>query len=170
MAKRIFSNYNWTPGTTADAVALTSGQYMALKGGAATQIIDVLDIYINGMVPTTTSPMALALARASTLEVTPTALAAPATDGPAIPNATALASVTVPFTAAGTGPLRSIAVTDARLNVGINAAGGAYRWNAQPTQQWTIIGNAAGAGETILSNLPFGTPGAINVEMMYEPY
>jgi len=169
MAKRIFQAPNWTPGTVADASALANATYMALKGGNSTQIVRLLDIYISGMAATG-SPMALALARSSTIGVTPTALANPNTDAGANPNTTALSSgPVVTYVAAGTGPLRSNAVTDARMNLGINAFGGSYRWNAAPGQEWVLIGNAASAGETILSNLPFGTPGALNCSIMYEP-
>lgn len=169
MSKRLFSVPNWTPGTTADTTALTNAQYMAIKGGSTTQIIDILEVYNSGMAGSG-APMALYLARASTVETTPTALANPASDGPEHPSVAALAAPPVTFTAAATGPQRSGVTSDARLNVGINAFGGSYRWNAAPTQQWTILGNVAGAGETLLSNLPFGTPGALNTTIMYEPY
>jgi hypothetical protein len=169
MAKRIFSNYNWTPGTVADGAALANATYMALKGASTTQITDILEIYVNGMAPSS-SPMALCMARTAALETTPTALAAPATDGPNDPSTAALAAPVVTFTAAATGPQRSAATTDARLNCGINAFGGSYRWNAAPTQQWTMIGNALGGGESVFSNAPFGTPGAINCEIMYETH
>lgn len=168
MAKRIFNNTNWTPGTVADGSALASGTYMAIKGGSASQVINVLDIYISGMAATG-SPMSLALARDSTLGTTPTTLAAPASDGPAQPNTTALSSTVVCYTAAATGPSRSAAIADARMNLGINAFGGSYRWNAAPGQEWKIIGNAVTSGESSISNLPFGTPGALNCSIMYEP-
>lgn len=170
MSKRIFANYNWTPGTTADGTALTSAQYMSIRGGSASQILDILEVYVNGLAGTA-APMTLCLARSVTaVATTPTALAAPASDGPMHPSVAALALPPVTFTAAATGSQRSAATTDARLNMGINAFGGSYRWNAAPTQQWTVLGNAVGGGETIFSNLPFGTPGALGCEIMYEPY
>lgn len=169
MSKRIFANYNWTPGVVADATALANATYMAIKGGSTTQIIDVLEVYVNGLAGTA-APMTLALARTAALGVTPTALAAPASDGPMHPSVAALAAPPVTYTAAATGTQRSSATTDARLNMGINAFGGSYRWNAAPTQQWTQLGNALGGGESVLSNLPFGTVGAVGCEIMYEPY
>lgn len=168
MSKRIFSAYNWTPGVVADASPLANDTYMALKGGSASQILDSLDIYISGMAAAA-APMPLCLARTSTNETTPTALANPASDGPAHPSVAPLAAPPVSFTRAAAGPQRSAATSDARLNLGMNAFGGAYRWNAAPTQQWTQVGNGVGGGETLLSNLPFGTVGLINVEWTYEP-
>lgn len=169
MAARVFANYNWTPGTVADATALADNTYMGISGGASTQVISITEVYINGMAGTA-APMSLALARSSTVAVTPGALAAPASDGPLNPNATSLgASAANTWTTAGTGSKRSSSASLARLNMGVNAFGGSYRWNASPTQKWQVIGTAATAGETTLSNIPFGTPGAINASIIYEP-
>lgn len=176
MSKRLFSNYNWTPGTVADGAALANGggtaaTYMAIQGGSGTQVIEVLEFYVNGLA-VAAAPMTLALARTSALQTgAVTALAAPASDGPNDPSVAALAAPVVTFTASATaGPQRSAATSDARLNAGINAFGGSYRWNAAPTQQWWIIGASLGGGESVFSNLPFGTPGPIGVEIMYEPH
>ncbi len=115
--------------------------------------------------------MTLALARSSTKATTPGALANPASDGPLNPNATVLVSgsTVITYTTSAAGPQRSVSASLARLNMGINAFGGSYRWNAGPTQQWQIIGASASAGESTLSNLPFGTPGAIGASITYEP-
>lgn len=169
MAKRLFQVPNWTPTAAADASALANATYMALKGGSATQRIDFLEVYVNGMAAAS-APTALCLARASTIETTPTALAAPATDGPADPATAALAAPPVSFTAAATGPQRSAATSDARLNLGINAFGGSFRWNAAPTQQWVLLGNTAQFGETLISSQNTGTPGALSAHLEYEPY
>lgn len=169
MAKRSFSTTNFTPTLQADTTALTNATYMSLKGGSSTQKIDVLEVYVYGMAAAS-APTPLVLARASTVATTPTALAAPATDGPMDPASAALAAPPVSFTAAAAGSQRSAVVTDARLALGINTFGGSYRWNAAPTQQWGILGNTASFGETILSALNAGTAGALGVGILYEPY
>ena len=169
MSKRVFSNINWTPTAQADASALTNATYMALKGGSGTQKTDILEVYVVGAAASS-APTPLCLARASTIETTPTALAAPATDGPLDPATAALAAPPVSFTAAGTGPQRSAATTDARLQVGVNAFGGSLRYNAAPTQQWSLLGNTAQFGETLLSSGNAESPGAVNAHILYETY
>lgn len=169
MAKRLFQAPNWTPTAQADAAALTNATYMAIKGGASTQRINMLEVYVNGMAAAA-APTALCFARTVTaLGVTPTALAIPATDGPADPATSALAAPPVTYTAAATGPQRSNLTTDARLNLGINAFGGSFRWNAAPDQQWVLLGNTVGFGETLISSQNVGTPGALNCHLEYEP-
>ena len=169
MAKRLFQTTNWTPTAQADAGALTSGSYMALKGGSGTQRIDFLEVYVHGMAAAS-AVTPTCLARASTIETTPTALAAPATDGPEDPATAALAAPPVSFTAATAGPQRSATTSDARLNLGINAFGGSFRWNAAPGQQWVQLGNTAQFGETLLSSQNAGAPGAVGAHIIYEPY
>ena len=174
MAKRVFTSQGITFTANNAGAAIPSPatpSWMALKGANGTQIIDVLEASITGMASAST-PAAMALARASTLETTPTALAAPHSDGGENPNLTALAATVVPFVAAATGPTPSNTVTDAKLNLGLNLFGGIYRWNAAPTQQWWIIGNTAPGGESVLWNnlLGGGASGAANAHIIYEPY
>ena len=169
MAKRIFQQSNWTPTATADTTAMANATYMAIRGGSTTQRLDILDFMIEGMAPTTSSPTILQFARHSTIATTPTALAAPASDGPADPATAALAAPAVTFTAAAAGGQRSAVTTDARLNLGINAVGGLLRYNAAPTQQFSMLGNTATFGEASLSAFTGGTVGAINAHIVYEP-
>lgn len=169
MAKRIFAAANWTPTAQADTSALTNVTYQALKGGSATQKIDVLEVLISGLAGAS-SPTILQLARVSTIETTPTALASPNQDGPADASTAALALPPVSFVAAAAGPQRSAVTTDAKLNLALNAFGGILRWNAAPTQQWNQIGNTASLGESVLSAFTGGTVGAISSHIMYEPY
>lgn len=169
MAKRTFAAANWTPTATADTTALTNATYQAIKGGSGTQKIDVLEVMISGLAGAS-SPTIIQLARASTIETTPTALASPNQDGPMDPATAALAAVPVSFVAAATGPQRSAVTTDAKLNLALNAFGGILRWNAAPTQQWNQVGNTASGGESILSAFTGGTVGAISSHIMYEPY
>jgi hypothetical protein len=170
MAKRIFHVPNWTPTATADSpTTLVSGSYMGLQGGSTTQLIDVLEMMVTGFAGAS-SPTILQMARVSAVEATPTALANPASDGPAHPSTAALAAPPVSFTAAATGPARSSATTDARLDMGVNAFGGIKRWVAAPGAQWTILGNAASVGCSVLSAYTGGTVGAISAHIEYEPY
>lgn len=169
MAKRVFSAYNILPVGTADTTPLPVGQYMALCGGGPTQKTDILEVKITGMTSAATpSPTALVLGRVSTIHVTPTALAAPNADGPMDPATAALAAPVIPFIAASTNPSRSAA--DAKVDMGLNTFGGLFRWNASPTQQFSILGNAINFGEAVLSALNIGVPGAFSAHILYETY
>lgn len=169
MAKRIFQNVNFTPTATADNAALANATYMAVKGGSSTQLININEIYVAGMAAAS-APTALSFARTMTLATTPTALATPASDGPAHPSTAALAAPPVTFTAAATGGSRANTTTDPHLMVGLNAFGGIVRYNASPGQEFSILGNTSPLGEAYLSSENLGTAGLINAHIMYEPY
>jgi len=169
MAKRIFQAVNFTPTATADTTAHANATYMALKGGSSTQLIDIMELDISG-VAGASSPTILQLARVSTVETTPTALAAPNSDGPAHPATAALAAAPVSFVAAAAGPQRAATTTDARLNVALNAFGGIMRWTASEYARWSQLGNTASLGESLLSAFTGGTPGAMSAHIIYEPY
>jgi hypothetical protein len=171
MAKRIFTVNIPTFAATAHGVAATTSQFMAIKGGTTTQIIDLLEFMVSGM-STASAVGGVVVAYSSTLGITPTALASPGSDGPMVVNATALASVVIPYFAAGTGPVPSSAVTLPKLNLSLNFFGGIVRWNAAPTQQWTQVGNAVNSGESVLwnSSTHGGASGAANAHIIYEPY
>ena len=170
MAKRVFAVGNQTFAGTAVNVAAT--QWLALKGGAGTQIVDCLEFLISGMgVSSIVAPFMTSFS--STLGVTPTALAQPGQDGPMVVNATALSSTVVAYFAAATGPVPTNSVTLPKLNLGLNVFGGIIRWNAAPTQQWTQIGNTTNGGETVLWNNATAGPttsAAANAHIIYEPY
>jgi hypothetical protein len=169
MAKRVFHATAYTPTATADATAHASGTYQALKGGSSTQLINIMEAYIAGMAGAS-SPTYMQLARVGTLENAPTALAAPNSDGPMHPSTAALAAPPVSFTAAGTGPQRSNATTDGRLELGLNAFGGIIRWVAAPGEEFGQLGNTTTLGESILSAFTGGTPGLVNSHLVYEPF
>ena len=169
MAKRIFTSQNWTPTAQADTSALSNGSYMAIKGGSGTQLIDIQEIMVSGFAGST-APAILTMARVSTLENTATALAAPASDGPMHPATAALAAAPVTFTAATQGPQRSAVTTDAKLNLGLNTYGGIAKWNSAFSAPWSILGNTADLGESVLSAFTGTTPGAISAHIIYEPY
>jgi hypothetical protein len=168
MSKFVFQAVNFTPTAQADAGALTSSTYMAIKGGSSTQNIAVEEVLVSGFAASS-SPTILQLARAGTVETTPTALAAPNSDGPMNGASAALAAPAVTFVAAGTGPQRSNATSAARLNLGLNAFGGIVRWVAAPGAAWGMVGNTATLGESILSAFTGGTVGAISAHIVYEP-
>jgi hypothetical protein len=168
MAKWAFGTTAWTPTATADNSTLANSTYMALIGGSGSQRIEVIEIFIAG-VGTASNPTYLMLCRDSTIATTPTALSAPAYCGPMDPATAALSAPPVGMTAAGTGPKRSIATTDARLNLGLNAFGGIVRWIAAPREEWIIYGNTAQLGESSLSAYTGGTPGAIDSHIVFEP-
>lgn len=169
MSKRSFAHFNWTPGATADGSTLAAG-YQALQGGSATQFIDILEVTWTGLA-TAGAATPLMLAFDSTLGVTPTALASPDTDGPMIPGAVAaLAAPPKSYVAASTNPTRSNSTSSPKLAVGGNAFGGAFRWNASPTQQMQMLGNGTTTGEVSLSAFTGGAPGLIESHILYEPY
>lgn len=171
MAKRIFTSQGLTYTASAAGSVATNSGYMALLGGAATQLIDVLEVLFSGKA-TASTVAAINLARASTLQSSATALAAPHSDAALFPNTTALASTVVPFVTATTAPTPSNTVTDAKLNLALNLFGGIVRWNAAPTQQWQIIGNTAPGGESVLwnSSTGGGSTGLGDAHIIYEPY
>ena len=170
MALRTFQAVNFTPTATADTTAHTNATYMALKGGSTTQRLDVLEILVSGLVASTSSPTILQFARTSTIATTPTALAAPNSDGPMDPATAALAAPPVSFVAAAAGTQRDATTTSARLNLGLNAQGGIVKWFAYDrSKPWAMLGNVAGFGENVLSAFTGGTVGAISAHISYEP-
>ena len=169
MAKRLFAVPTFTPTPQADG-ALTNATYMALLPGSATQVVQVSKIYIGGLAAAS-SPMLMQWARSSTIATTPTALALPASDGPAHGATAPLAAPVVPFTAAATGPNRSGAVTTARINIPFNAYGGAAQWQAgSALEEWTMVGTAVNVSESHLSQFTGGTSAAIGATITYEPF
>ncbi len=171
MAKRLFTTAGLTFTASAAGSVTTTSAYMAVKGGSATQLIDVLEIMFSGKVGTSTV-VGLVFKRASTLETTPTALAAPHSDGPMHPATAALAAPAVTFVAASTQPTPSNTVTDATLQLGLNGFGGIVRWNAAPGQQWSILTATAPGGESVLFNSSThgGVTCAGDGHIIYEPY
>ena len=169
MAKRAFHATNFTPTATADATNLANGTYMALQGGSSTQLINVIEVMINGLAGSS-SPTIMQLARDSTVGATLTALSAPNSDGPMHPSTAALAAAPGAFVAATTAPQRSSATSQPRLELGLNAFGGIVRWVAAPGEEFGILGNTASLGECSLSAYTGGTVGAVSAHFIYEPF
>lgn len=166
MGRRVFQTSNWTPTATADTSALANATYMAIKGSAAGIRTEMLEFYIAGMA-SASAITALSFGLSSTLAITPTALAAPASDGVMDRSGSATAAVT--FTAAGTGGQRSAVTTDAKLMLGLNAFGGIVRWQAGPDLKFSLLGAAVSVGEAYLSSQNIAGAGLINAHMIYEP-
>lgn len=168
MAKRIFAVPTFTPTATADTTALANATYMAIGAASATQQINILEIFETGQAATS-AVCIMQFARDSTLGVTPTALAAPTSDGPANGATQPLAAAPLTYTAAGTGPSRSALTTAMRLQVGLNAAGAIVRWKPAPGEEIAIIGQTASISECSLSAFTGGNVGAIAAHIIYEP-
>ena len=175
MAKRVFAytNASWT--ATAHGSVATNNNYMCVRGPTTSGtlvVCDTLEILISGNASASIIG-GFVYAYSSTLGATPTALAAPGSDGAMMLNASALANVMITYFTATTAPTPSNAATLAKLNLGLNLFGGIIRWNAAPTQQWTQVGNAANGGESILFNCSTfqgASAGAASAHIIYEPY
>ena len=168
MAKWSFSVGTWTPVAVADATNFTDSGYMGLMGGSTTQLINILEVYMGGQAGAS-SPSIMMLARDSTVQATPTALATPNSNGALHPSTAALAAVPIGFVASTTKPQRSNSVTLAKLNLSFNAFGGIVRWVAAPYEEFMLLGNTASLGEVSLSAFTGGTPGLMGAHLVYEP-
>lgn len=168
MAKRIFSAASWTSTATADNAALANSTYMAIEAGAATQGLNVIEIYAGGQAAASSVNL-LQFARTTTVGTTPTALAAPNSDGPMNGLTQALPTVVVTYIAASTGPFRSTSTTAARLNLTLNTFGGIVRWVAAPGEEWGIIGTTSSISGSTLSAFTGGSAGALGSHLVYEP-
>jgi hypothetical protein len=168
MSKRIFQQSTFTPTQQADGVL--TGSWMAIKGGATTDILKIGKIILAGQA-STSAINAMCLASSSTLAITPTALALPNSDGPANRNATSPTTAPTAFVAAATAPNRSPAVTVSRLNLVFNAFGGIMTWQTNPgsEEEWTSVGSTTTSNsESVLSAYNVGAPGAMSGEFFYE--
>lgn len=166
MAKRSFKWSSWTPTAVGDTSNFTDNGYMALQGGSATQMNNVLEIFMGGQA-TSSSPSNMVVSRDSTVGATLTALTTGQSDAALHPATAALAAPPQPFTASTTKPQRS--ATLGLLALAFNAYGGVVRWLAAPGEELTILGNTASLGEVSLSAYTGGTPGVMGSHIVYEP-
>lgn len=169
MAKRIFQAATWTPTATADTTNLANSTFMSIGASGAAAGLNVIEIYIGGQA-SASSINIMQFARDSTLVATPTALAAPNSDGPMDSRTAALAAVPITAVQAGTAPQRSAAVTAARLGLSLNAFGGIVRWVAAPGEEWGITGVTVNISESSLSAFTGGSVGLIGSHIVYEPF
>ena len=180
MAKRVFSTQNMSWIASASGSPITSPltpQWMAVKGGNGTAIIDVLEILISGLASASTLG-GFIFSRVTGLEAAAggsalTTSAPKSSDGLLNPSGQAVTNPVVVFNAASTtGLTPSNVITNADLNLGLNMFGGILRWNAAPTQQWWIVGNTTTTGESALYNslTAGGATGLASAHIIYEPY
>ncbi len=169
MAKRSFHAPNYTPTAQSDATALTSATYQALEGGSGTQFLNIIEVYISGL-GGASSPTIMQLARFGTTATTITTLTVPNSDGPLHPSTAVLTNSVIAFAAASVGPSRSSAISDTKLELGLNAFGGIVRWVAAPGEEWGQLGNTAPLGGSVLSAFTGGTVGAVSSHLVYEPF
>ncbi|SRR6266576_250286 len=169
MGKRSFSVPVWSPTATADTTALANNTHMAIGALNATSGLLVQEIEIGGQ-GSASSPMIMMFARDSTLGATPTALAAPCSDGPMHTFGQAAQSGSITFNFAGTAPQRSAVTTSARLNLSFNGFGGLVRWQAAPFEEWGIAGVTASISESSLSSFTGSTPSNVGAHIIYENY
>lgn len=168
MANYAFTVGTFTPVAVADAANFTDAGYMGLMGGSTTQRVKIKEIYMGGQAGAS-SPTIMLLARDSTVQATPTALATPNSAGPVDPSVAALAAPAVAFVASTTKPQRSNSTTLMKINFSFNAFGGLVRKEWAPGEEPQILGNTASLGEMSLSAFTGGTPGLMGASITYEP-
>ena len=169
MAKRIFQQATFTPTATADTTNLATATYMSLGAGTNSQLLKVLEIYEGGQA-SASSINIMQFARDSTLVGTPTALAAPNSDGGMSTFTAPLAVTPIVSVSGGTLPQRSALVTVARLALSFNSFGGIVRWVAAPGEEWDIYGTTVSQSESSLSAFTGGSVGAMAAHIVYEPW
>lgn len=165
--KRVFDVATFTPTAVADATTMTNGTYMDLGNAAAANMMTITEIMETGLAAASAVNY-MQLARDSTLPATPTALAAPNSDGPNNGVAQALSASPISCVAATTGPQRSAATTGLRLNLGFNAFGGVIRWTAVPGYEVKIIGVSVNVSNVNLSGFTGGAGGLMGAHIVYE--
>lgn len=167
-----FSVPTFTSGAgTADTVALTTLQFMAIQGGTATQVSFVDEINLHGQVGGTTStPYIGVLAHDTTVGTTLTALAGPNSFGPDDPGAGVLTAPPVAYVTVGaTFPQRAATVTVAKKVFGFNLLGGTLGRNYANTKgRFGIVGNTQPLGELSLSAYSGTTSGLMGGHIMVE--
>ncbi len=170
MSTFMFEVGTWTTGTgTADAVALTTLQFMALQGGTSTQVNAVEEIYMGGQA-TASAPVIMLMGRDSTVNSSNTTLVTPNSNGPLNASAGVMTAPAVPaVTSGGAFPQRATSVTLGKLNFSFNLFGGIVKASYQNTQdRFTILGNTASLGELSLSAFTGSTSGLMGSHIIYE--
>ncbi len=168
MAKRIFQVPNYTPTAIADTTNMVNNTFQTIGANGAATGLKISEIRISGLA-TTTGVALMMFARDVVLAGTPTALAAPASDGPTNTLTGALSSAMITYNFVTTTPnQRTSAVTAARLNLGLNTFGGISAWYGGPGEEWGIVGVTVNISESTLSAFTGGSPGAIMSHIVYE--
>lgn len=150
MARYTSAVANWTPTATADGSQLTGSGYHALRGAAASNVVAIEEIGVQGLVTATALNMN-ALRRHTTHASTPTNRV------PAQMDPTGVAPVFQGFITASTNPTNAaLATLQHILELAINAYGGIFRWVA-PGPESAIRIMTATANNDEVSICPVGT-------------
>lgn len=154
---------NVTSAALADTVDATDGAFPGVLRGAGASVLGrINEVYIGGMETAAANATDMILARTSTIST-----------GALTVGTNALLDVqgTAPGTVFGFGntvatvqPQRS--ATLYLLGLALNAYGGISRWQARVGEEITLFGNAANAGEVILS--PKTGTGKTSGHILYE--
>jgi len=170
MAKRIFQVPTFTPTATADTTNFANNTMMTIGASSASAGLNVIEIYEGGQATASTVNIMM-FARDVVLAGTPTALAAPASDGPMDSRTAALAAVPITYNFVTTTPnQRTSATAQARLNLSLNVFGGIVRWVAAPGEEWGITGVTVNISESSLSGFTGSTTGLLGAHIVYEPF
>jgi hypothetical protein len=170
MAKYSFQVATQTFSANADG-ALTTGTFMSLTPGSATQIVNVIEIYMGGQSSSSTLNFML-FARSTTLATGAAAALTGANSAGPLHGATAALALPVAAAVsyATTQPTRGSSAALARLNLTFNGFGGIVRWVAAPGEEWTMVGTAVNVSESHLSAFTGSGGGLIGAHIVYEPF
>ena len=170
MAVRTLAVEAITTEAVADTTNQTDDKHLNLRGGSATQLNRIKEIYCAGLESTTSSPQKLSLSRVSQIGTGALTVVAGTSDAADSPHTAALAAPAVFYTASATNKCqRLVATSGSRLAlVSFNAIGGITRLKFPYGEEPAIYGNTANNGEVVLSGFTGTTPAAIAAYMKYE--
>lgn len=152
-----------TAAALADTVAATNNTYPgSLRGGSAATLVKINEVDIGGEEAAASNPTQMILARTSTVS---TGALTVGNNAPTDVQTTAPGTlISWGNTAATAGGQRSSTLY--LLQLSINTYGGVHRWQCRQGEELTVFGNAANAGEVLLS-AKAGT-GKTSGHMLYE--
>lgn len=137
----------WTPAATADGAQLTANNHHSLRTAAATDMMRILELAIQGEATSSTVNQ-MALRRHTTASTTPTNRV------PVPMNPYSVASIFQGFITASTNPTNAaLATIQHILNFSLNAFGGLARWVAAPDEEVYLITATANNNEVSLSSI-----------------
>lgn len=171
MAIRTLSIEAFTTEAVADTTNTTDDKHLNLRGGSATQHINIKEVYAAGLESSTSAPQKMSLARASQIGTGSLTVVAGTGDGADSPHTAALASPAVFYTASATNKAQRLVQTTAgRLAIlSFNALAGIVRVRFALNEEPAIYGNTANNGECMLSCFTGTTAGAVAAHIKYEP-
>lgn len=163
MARYTAAWSNVTSAALADAASTVDATYPgSLRGGGATVLGRINEVYIGGLEASASNATDMVLARTSTISTGALTVGT---------NALVDVQATAPGTVFSFG--NTIATTKAQrsatlylLGLALNAYGGISRWQARVGEEITVFGSAANAGEVLLS--PKTGTGKTSGHILYE--